>query len=122
MRLVGWAGDEGGFPSFRFSLGGEVGGSAALSLARVGACADELRLMGVEGYDVPTGLSRAGVGKDPLSRKSSRACDPPGVERMWRGPWADDANNTTKLVESGGRLRDHLYLFASGALSGDEGK
>ena len=46
-RLGGRAGDDGGRPPFRFPLGGEVRGAAALSLARVGACADEIRLMGV---------------------------------------------------------------------------
>ena len=40
--LVGRAGDDGGGPPFRFSLGEEVMGAVALSLARVGAYADEL--------------------------------------------------------------------------------
>jgi hypothetical protein len=58
-RLVEWAGDEGGCPPFRLPLGGEVRGAAALSLARVGACANELRLMGVERDEVSTRVGRS---------------------------------------------------------------
>ena len=83
-----------------------MGGAAALSLAPVGACADELRLMGVERDEVPTGEGREEGDKGSLSRKSSRACGPPAMERMWRGPWGDGANCTMQLEESGGRLRD----------------
>ena len=48
-RLGRRAGDDGVVPPpWWFPLEGEAGGAAARSLARVGACADELRLMGVE--------------------------------------------------------------------------
>ena len=40
VRLVGRAGEDGRCPPFRLPLGGEEGGTAALILARVGACAD----------------------------------------------------------------------------------
>ena len=83
-----------------------MGGAAALSLVRVGACADELRLIGVERDEVPTGLCMAGVDKGSLSRKLSRACGPPAMERVCRGPWVDGANCKIQFVESGGRLRD----------------
>jgi len=63
-----------------------VGGVAARSLARVGACADELRLMGVERSEVFTLVGRVGEGRGSLSRKVSRACGPPAIERMWSGP------------------------------------
>ena len=44
--LVGRAGDEGGTRLRGASLGGDDGHTAGV-LARVGACADELRIMGV---------------------------------------------------------------------------
>ena len=51
--------------------GGEV---AAFSLARIGACVDEFRFIGVERDVVPAGAARAGGDKGFLSiRKSSRA-------------------------------------------------
>ena len=96
-----------GCPPFRLPRSEEVGGgAAALSLARFGACADELRLVGVERDEVPTGAGRAEGNKGFLSRTSSRTCGPPATERMWRGPWEDGAICTMQLVESGGRLRD----------------
>ena len=85
--------------------GGE-GVATALSLARVGACADELRLMGVERDEVSTEVGRADRAEDFLYKKSLRACGPPAMDRMIRGPWGDGANWTTQFVESGGRLRD----------------
>ena len=93
----------GGCPLFRFPLGGEVGGVAALSLVRVGACADELRLMGVDRDELPTRVGRSGRGKGSLSKKMSRDCGPPVIERMWSGLWGGGANCTTQLVESDGR-------------------
>ena len=58
-HLSGRAGDDGGCPPCWSPLGGEVGRAVALNLVRVGACADELRLMGVERDEVPTIVSRA---------------------------------------------------------------
>ncbi len=67
-----------------FRRGGK--GVAARNLARlVGACADELRLMGVERDEVPTSVGRAKGRKGFLSRKVSRVCWPPAMERMWSG-------------------------------------
>ena len=67
-------------------LGGEVGDVTACSLVRVGACADELRLMGVVRDEAFTLVGRMGGGVGSLSRKASRACGPPAMERMWSGP------------------------------------
>jgi len=47
-RRDGRVGDDGRCPPWWFPCGGEVGGATARNFARVGACADELRLMGVE--------------------------------------------------------------------------
>ena len=44
--LVGRVGDEGGTRRLGASRGGDAG-HAAVGFVRVGACADELRLMGV---------------------------------------------------------------------------
>ncbi len=63
-------------------LVGEVESDVALSLVRVGACADELRLMGVERDEEPAGVGRAERSNGSLARKSSRACGPPAMERM----------------------------------------
>ena len=82
MRLVGRASDEGGCPPFQLSLEEEGMGAANLSLARIGACADELRFMGVEREEVPAEVGRAGGAEGSLSRKSTRACGPPVMERM----------------------------------------
>ena len=75
----------------------------ARNLARVGACADELRLMGLERFEVATVVERVGDGRGSLSRKVSSACGPPAIERMWSGPWGDGANCTTQCVGSDGR-------------------
>ncbi len=61
-------------------------GVTACSLVRVGACANELRLMGVERAEVFTLVGRVGEGVGSLSKKASRACGPPVMERMWSGP------------------------------------
>jgi len=103
-RLVERVGETGGCPPFRVSIGGE--GVAALSLARVGTCADELRLMGVERDEVPTEVGRAVWVEGSLSKKSTRACGPPAMERMRRGPWGDGASWTMQFVKSSGRLSD----------------
>ena len=86
MRLVGPAGEDGGCPPFRLSLGGEEEGAAALSLARVVACDDEPRFMGVGRGEIPTDVGGAGGDDSSLAMKSSRACVPPAMERKWRGP------------------------------------
>ncbi len=80
-RLVGRAGDEGGCPPFRFPLGGDVGGAAALSLARISACAEKLRLMGVERDEVLTGVGRAEGDKSSSQGNSREPVDLP----LWSG-------------------------------------
>jgi len=60
--------------------------AVVLSLARVGACADELGLMGVERDELPTRVGRRRGGKGSLSKKMSRACGPLAIERAWSGP------------------------------------
>jgi hypothetical protein len=85
-RLGRRAGDDGGCLSWWSPLGGEVGSVAPCSLARVGACADELRLVGVERAEVSALVGRVGGGVDSLSKKASRACGPPAMQRMWSGP------------------------------------
>ena len=61
---------------------GGGGGVAALSLARVGACAGEFRLMGAERIEVAVLVGRVGGGRGSLSRMVARACGPPAMERM----------------------------------------
>jgi len=97
-RLGGQTREDGGCLPCRSPLG--VGGRAAsaLNLARVGACADELRLMGIERDELPTNVGRAGGGIGSLSMKASRACEPPATERMWSGPWEDGTNCTTPVT------------------------
>jgi len=62
--------------------------------------------MEVERDGEPAGVGKAGGVNDSLARISSRACGPPAMECMWRGPWGSGANCTMQLVESGGCLRD----------------
>jgi len=85
-RKVGWGGQ--GVPALVIlpRRGWEVGGAPARNLARIGACADDLRLMGVERSGVFILVGRVGVGRGSLSMKVSRACGPPTIERMWSGP------------------------------------
>ena len=71
----------GGARQFGHPLG-ERGLPATLSLARVGACVDELHLMGVERDEVPIEVGRAFKAEGSLSRKSPRACRPPAMERV----------------------------------------
>ena len=67
-RKAGW--DDGGCLPWWSPLGGEVEGATARSLARVGACADELRLMGVERADVSILVGRMRGGDGSLSSKA----------------------------------------------------
>jgi hypothetical protein len=106
--LVVRACEDGGCPPCRPPLGGE-GGAVALSFVRVGACADELRLMGVERSGLPSDAGGAGGNEGSLTRKSSRACVPPAMNRMWKSPWGSGANWTMRFMESGGRLTDRRY-------------
>ena len=83
--VVGGGGEDGEIcPPFS-PLGVEGGEAVARLLARVGACAAELRLMGGERYEEPTTVGRAGCGKGSLSKKVPRACGTPTIERMRSG-------------------------------------
>ena len=85
-RLGRRGGDDGGFPSRWSPLREGVEGATACSLMRFGACADELRLMGVVRAESFTLVERVGGGVGSLSRKASRASGPHAMERMWSGP------------------------------------
>jgi hypothetical protein len=63
VRLVGRTGEDTGCSPFRLPLGGEEGGAAALILARVGTCADELRLKDTTGgvRCLPTWVRQVGL-------------------------------------------------------------
>jgi hypothetical protein len=74
--LVGRAGDEGGTRLRGASLGGDDGHTAGI-LARVGTCADELRLMGVNLAVYVADRGGAGGGWGSSVRNFSRAKDPP---------------------------------------------
>ncbi len=71
-RQVGRGGEEGVCPPFRLPLGGVVGGAAAFRFVRVGACADELRLMGVGRSRVSTGVVGVVRVRGFFVRKSSK--------------------------------------------------
>ncbi len=58
-------------------------------LMRVGACADELRLMGVGRRSVTARCLTKIEKKASLARKKSSALSPPVIERMWFGPWGE---------------------------------
>jgi hypothetical protein len=112
-RRVGRGREEGGCPPLRLPLVGEVGGAATLRFVRVGACADELCLMGVGWDKVSPGGSRGEREICSLARKSSSAYGLPAIEWMWRGLWGDGANCTMHFVERCGRLRDRRCALLS---------
>ena len=85
-RLRRRGGDDGGLSSRWTPLREGVEGASACNFMRVGACADELRLMGVVRAEAFTLVGRVGGGVGSLSRKASRAFGPPAMERMWSGP------------------------------------
>jgi hypothetical protein len=87
-RLGRRGGDDGGF-LYRWSpLREGVVGVTACNLMRVGACADELCLMGVVRVEVFTLVGRVGGGVGSLSKKSLRACGPPAI-MLWSGCGVD---------------------------------
>ncbi len=87
---------------------------------RVGACANELSLMGSERDEVLADVGRAGGGESSVGRKSSRACSPPAIERMWRDPSWGGVNWTMQFVESGGRMWERRFTFV-GRLAATKG-
>jgi hypothetical protein len=92
---------------------GVAGGVAAFRVVRVGACADELRLMGVVRRVFSTGEIRVVGRGGSLVRNSSSACVPPGMERMWRGPCGEGAIWTMQFVERGGGCKERLCAMVS---------
>jgi hypothetical protein len=86
VRLDGRAGEDVGCSPLLPPFGGEKGGAVVRSLARVGACADEVSFMGVKRNGVPADIGRADGGEGSLARKSSRVCAPSAMDRIWRGP------------------------------------
>jgi hypothetical protein len=84
---VGWR--EWGALPLSPPLGGHDREAVARILARVGACADELRSMRVEREEVHANMASAGGGYGSDARNASRAWLPPSVERMWMGPRGD---------------------------------
>ena len=85
MDASGWAGwregGEGGRPRCS-PLGGEGEEVVARILARVGACADELRLLEVEREKVHGSMGSAGEDWGSYARNTSRARVPPSMELM----------------------------------------
>ena len=85
VRQVGRAGDAGRAVGGRTPLvGGDVGRTAR-SFVRVGACADELRLMGVTRVVKVADRGGPGGGCGSVARNASRA-DPPLMDRMCSVP------------------------------------
>jgi hypothetical protein len=74
-------------------------------LLRVGACADDFRLMGGERGSDLAGVAVAVEASASSTRKASSACAPPAMERMWRGPFGVGANCTVQSVVRCGRRR-----------------
>ncbi len=92
--------------------GGGARGAVVFRFVRVGACADELRLMGAGRSEVSTEVFEVEGGRGSLVRNSSSARVPPDIERIRRGPCGEGANCTMQFVERGGRLRDRRCALA----------
>ena len=91
-RLGRRAGDVGSVLVGWLASGGGDIGRFALGFVRVGACADELRLMGVTLAVYVAARGMGGGGRGSVARNVSRAAAPPRMDRMWAVPWADGAN------------------------------
>ena len=89
-RRVKRDGEDGGDHPRWPPLGGEGGGGGGLAatriLVRVGACAEELRLIGVAREEVRASLGSADGGWDSDTRYFSMARAPHLMERMWDDP------------------------------------
>ena len=81
-------------------------------LVRVGACADEVCLMGGGRGSTLAGVSVEGRDSASVARKISSACAPPAIERMWRKPCGEGAYRTVQHVVSGGRRRARLCTWS----------
>ena len=77
-----WADDEGGSSVLDSPLGGEGAWVMARMLARVGACTDEVRLMGIERAEALASLGSASGGWVSVARNVSNARVSPSMERM----------------------------------------
>jgi hypothetical protein len=69
-------------------------------MLRVGACADELRLMRGEDSCL-AGAATAGEASASSTRKASSACAPPFMERMWKEPCGNRAQLSKRWPEEG---------------------
>ena len=72
-------------PGSSLPWGGKGGEGCLPLLVRVGACADELRLMGGRRGSTLAGVSVEGKDSAYVARMVSSAWFPPAIERMWRG-------------------------------------
>jgi len=90
--------------------GGEV--ECVHLLLRVGACADELRLMRCERGSIIDGVTVAADDSTSAMRKASSACAPSAMERIWRGPCGEGARCTVHSVARGGRRRARRRAMA----------
>ncbi len=91
-RLVGHAGDDGAALVGCISLGGGDVGQTTRCFVRIGACAGELRLMGVTRDVEVADRGRLDGGWGSVERNASRASDPPWMDRMCAVPNGDWAN------------------------------
>jgi len=86
--------------------GGEEGVNISL---RIGACTDELRLVGGELGSTLDGVSSSFEDSASAARKMSSAWAPPAMERMWQWPFGEGratvpgrgASLRRRAVESG---------------------
>jgi len=74
-------------------------------LLRIGACADELHLMGCECGSTLAEVVVAVEASASLARKASSAYVPPYIKWMWRGPCGEGSNYTVHIIGRGGRRR-----------------
>jgi hypothetical protein len=82
-------------------------------LVRVGACDDELRLMGGGRGSTLVGVAIRDIDSSSLARNKSSACAPlPAIERMWLGPYGARAYCTVQRVVSGGLRKARLCALA----------
>jgi len=91
-RLVGRADDDGEALVGFIPLGGGDAGQTARSFVRVGACADELRLMGVNRVVWVADRGGPDGGWGSVEKNASRASDPPWMDRMFAVPCGGGAN------------------------------
>ena len=85
-RLVGRAGDAGEVFGGCISPGWGDVGQAARWFVRVGACAGELRLMGVTCAVKVACRGKLGGGWSSVERNAARASAIPRIDRMCAGP------------------------------------